>query len=550
MGSPGPADSVGPARSDDLFESAPCGYAIFDEDGVILRVNRMLLTMVDAEQADVLGRRFPNLLSVGGQLFFEMRLQSLLRLQGFVHEVALDLKRGDVRVPVLMSIAEANRDGPGRREFLATIADITERRRYEDELRQARQLADAQRQRVVALQTISAELSRAVTMDDVAAVVESSAASVLGVDAITVWRLDDDDSELQPVSSPAPREGIEDWFAPFGREAQRPHWQALDTMSVVTVVCVDGASDFPGIEVAMQALDHELVRFIPFRSGKRLAGVVSMGFVEATEIEDQDEELLVEVVRQAAAALERAELYEQQRDIVLMWQENLMSTSLPTDRRVRLRSHYAPATQVFRAGGDWFDVELVDDDRLWFIVGDVVGHGVGAAAAMGQLRSAARALAHAGFGPTELLERLDRFVKRTPGTFASTAICGDLDLETGVARISRAGHPPPLVVSEDSSAYLEARGGPPLGVARVPRPDPMEIELSSSERLVLFTDGLVERRDEMLDVGLNRLRSLVSGTDLRSLKDLARASATRNHLDDICVLVIARTGAVENPPPV
>ncbi len=76
----------------------------------------------------------------------------------------------------------------------------------------------------------------------------------------------------------------------------------------------------------------------------------------------------------------------------------------------------------------------------------------------------------------------------------------------------------------------------------------MEIELSPSERLVLFTDGLVERRDEIIDVGLDRLRSLVLGADSRSLKDLVRASATRHHLDDICVLVIARTGVVENPP--
>ncbi len=540
MDSPESAESVGPGRSDDLFESAPCGYAIFDEDGIILRVNKMLLTMVDAEPTDVIGRRFPKLLSVGGQLFFEMRLQSLLRLQGFVHEVALDLKRGDTRVPVLMSIAEAAGDGTGPREFLATIADITERRRYEDELREARRLADAQRRRVVALQTVSAELSKAVTRSDVAAVIESTAAAGLGADAITLWRLDADDTELRPVSSPV-REDGDDWFVPFDREAKRPHWQALDTMSVVTVTRGDGASDFPGIEAAMLSLGHELVRFIPFRSGKRLAGVVSMGFGEANQIEAEDEELLVEVVRQAAAALERAELYEQQRDIVLMWQENLMSTTLPTDDRVRLRSHYAPATQVFRAGGDWFDAELVDDDRLWFIVGDVVGHGVAAAAAMGKLRSAARALTHAGFGPTELLERLDRFVERTPGTFASTAICGDLDLVTGVARIARAGHPPPLLVAEDSSTYLEAQGGPPLGVSRISRPDPMEFELSPTERLVLFTDGLIERRNEILDVGLDRLQSLLSGTDNRSLRDLVRASATRDHLDDICVLVVART---------
>lgn len=539
---------------DSLFEDAPCGYMVFNEHGVISRANRTLLRLIDAERSEIVGTRLPLLFGVGSRLFYETHLHPLLIVNGEVSEVALDLRgKGGDQIPVLLSVVEAgtdtalpaknqhaseHTDAKPERSFRAMLIDVTERRRIEDDLRAARRLAERRAQRLAALQHVSSRLSVAVSPDDVAAAVATSARAVLDVDSIVLWRLEADGRELHPISRAGPAARSPLAVSSFDRSAVRPHWEAIDTGAMVTLTA---ESDHygPTVEVMLGA-GHRLVHFIPFQIGSAPGGVVSMGFTDADELDPDDEAILTEVVAQAAAALERADLYAIQRDIALTWQGSLMAHDIPDDERIKIRSHYAPATMTFRVGGDWYDVVRLDDDRFGFIIGDVVGHGMGAAAAMGQLRSAGTALAQSGLDPTAVLEGLDRFAATTPGTRCATVLCGDLDLTSGVVRMARAGHVPPVWVSAGHARFIEEGGGPPLAVALGRRPAPAEIELIVDDRLVLYTDGLIERRGETLDDGMDRLSAVLDGAGQRSIVELVTASATDEHDDDICVLELTR----------
>ena len=158
-------------------------------------------------------------------------------------------------------------------------------------------------------------------------------------------------------------------------------------------------------------------------------------------------------------------------------------------------------------GGDWYDAFVLDDDRIALVVGDVVGRGLHAAAAMGQLRSAVRALAMADSGPAELLERLDRFVEGVAAANTATMVYAEVDLRDGSVVFACAGHPPPVLVDGPGrSALLWEGRSAPLGVQLGigPRPE-ATITLTAGSRLVLYTDGLVERRDQPLDLSIDLL---------------------------------------------
>lgn len=524
----------------DLFDNAPCGYVVFGDDGTIKRANRTLARLIDADPDAVLGARISQLFAAGSRLLYETHLHPLLVVNGMVSEVALDLKSRDgVKIPILMSVVEAPSATPERRDFRAMMIDVTERRRIEDELRTARRLAEQRAQRLAALQQISARLAVAVGPDDVAVAIASSAQAALDVDTIVLWRLDAADGRLHPIAQSGADQHLV--VAPFDRTAIRPHWVALDSGETVTIGEDDG-DRFADTVGAMLTAGHRTVRFIPFQIGSEPGGIVSMGFIEPARLDADDEALLAEVVAQGAAALERAELYAQQRAIALTWQASLMAHSIPEDDRLRIQSYYAPATTSFGAGGDWFDVVCVDDDRIGLIVGDVVGKGMAAAAVMGQLRSAATAMAQAGFGPSAVLESLDRFARTIPGAIGATVLCVEVDLTSGVALVARAGHPPPLVRTVRGSRFVEEHCGPPLAVVDALRPEPAEVPLAALDRLVLYTDGLIERRGESLDVGLARLARIYDEATDEPIDHLVTASATNEHGDDICVLDVTLIG--------
>ncbi len=211
---------------------------------------------------------------------------------------------------------------------------------------------------------------------------------------------------------------------------------------------------------------------------------------------------------------------------------------------IEIDAAYLPGTESLDIGGDWHDAFLLPNQAIGLVIGDVVGHGLEAAIAMAQLRGAARALA-AVSSPAQLLDRLDTFVDSLPDAYLATLAYVELHPSSGVMRYACAGHPPPLIVSgRGETRFLWGARSTPLGVRYGNRSEAVA-RLRDAERLVLYTDGLVERRHQSIDSGLQRLRVSsrhdVSSTDFVARLCRSMLSHTPQH-DDVCVLSVTARG--------
>jgi len=209
--------------------------------------------------------------------------------------------------------------------------------------------------------------------------------------------------------------------------------------------------------------------------------------------------------------------------------------------------HYEPASGTLEVGGDWYDVVDLPGGRYGVVVGDVVGRGLPAAAVMGQLRSAIRALLLESHSPAQVLAALDRFAELVPGATCSTVFCAVVDPAAGTLRYSSAGHVPAIVVDADgASRFLTAAGSLPLAVVDdLVRPE-RDVVLRPGSTLLLYTDGLVERRDEDLDAGM--ARAVMAVREGRTLPPIGLAELLTDQLladapdDDVAFLLYRSPG--------
>ena len=209
-----------------------------------------------------------------------------------------------------------------------------------------------------------------------------------------------------------------------------------------------------------------------------------------------------------AIAIDHAQRFAHELELAEILQRSLLSERLPTHPRLELAARYLPSGLAARVGGDWYDALLLGADRVGLMIGDVVGHGVRAATTMGELRSALRAFAIEGHSPADALAQLDHVVfgTRGPGMVA-TAVFLIIDPQAGTVTIASAGHPPPVLVNPDGRVrFIETDQSPPLGVDRHAPVKQRVHPLVAGDTLLLFTDGLIERRSESIDIGLERLR--------------------------------------------
>jgi len=243
--------------------------------------------------------------------------------------------------------------------------------------------------------------------------------------------------------------------------------------------------------------------------------------------------------RAAREAIER--LHEETWAISHTLQQSLLAGEPPKDDRFGVAALYQPAVAQLEVGGDWHDAFLLPSGNLCVVVGDVVGRGLMAATAMGQLRSAIRALAVTGAGPEEVIRYLDTFVEQVSTARFATLVYAEFEPDAGTVTLSAAGHLPPVLVTAEGRTELFMGGrSTPLGIEieALPRVNDT-LELARGDQLVLYTDGLVERRGESIDVGLERL--LIAAAHDAAPDALATAlDDGRQGEDDVCVLVLTR----------
>jgi sigma-B regulation protein RsbU (phosphoserine phosphatase) len=238
---------------------------------------------------------------------------------------------------------------------------------------------------------------------------------------------------------------------------------------------------------------------------------------------------------------------DREREIAGRLQRSMLTGSLPEDRRLDLAVNYQPGVDGLEIGGDWYDAFWTGERSIGVVLGDVVGRGLEAAAVMGQLRSAVRALASTGLGPAALLDALDRYANQYGVGEMATVACAQLDLDTGDLRIACAGHPPPAIAEPGSHPSFVTDGrSAPLDVYSTSAARPQaELVLGQDAVLLLFTDGLVERVDRPMDTGLDNLLSELgrrAGGPARDIAaDLPRIMlADSRTRDDVCVVVLRR----------
>ncbi|OBK43278.1 SpoIIE family protein phosphatase [Mycobacterium sp. 1081908.1] len=276
--------------------------------------------------------------------------------------------------------------------------------------------------------------------------------------------------------------------------------------------------------------------------------VVRIDLVERRPFTLEDQTLLTVLAGRLGQGLQRVHQVDQQRETALALQHAILG---PADLPHGFAVRYEAASRPLQVGGDWYDVFDLDDGRIALIVGDCVGHGLAAATVMGQVRSACRALLFENPSPSAALAGLDRFAARLAGAQCTTAVCAVLNPETGELVYSSAGHPPPVLVDADGTTRMLDDGHTiALGVrADWPRPE-ARVTIAPRATLLLYTDGLVERRRRLLQQGISRAAALVQEGRDSTLEDLANQimsglAPDGGYQDDVVLLLYRHPAPLE-----
>ncbi|WP_078888018.1 SpoIIE family protein phosphatase [Streptomyces sp. NRRL S-118] len=329
--------------------------------------------------------------------------------------------------------------------------------------------------------------------------------------------------------------------------SQAPGWQAQDPERAGRIV-----------EYGI----HSLIA-VPLKARGVVLGVANFWRSEKPEpFEEEDLALAEELVTRAAVCIDNARRYTREHAMAVTLQRSLLPRALPEHSALDVAHRYLPAQSG--VGGDWFDVIPLPGSRVALVVGDVVGHGLHAAATMGRLRTAVHNFSTLDLPPDEILGRLDDLVGRIDqdesdpvtgrpagdppdaGMTGATCLYAVYDPVSRRCVMARAGHPLPALVHPDGLVeFPDLPAGPPLGLGGIPF-ETAELELAEGSQLVFYTDGLIEDRTRDIDVGLELLRQALSAPDRtpdESCRAVCEALLPAHPKDDVALL-IARTRAL------
>ncbi|MFC3575102.1 SpoIIE family protein phosphatase [Streptomyces yaanensis] len=547
------------ALSHTLVHQSPVGIAVFDTELRWVRVNPSLERINGVPEEAVLGRRVGEVLPALDVEAIESRMRRVLRTgQPLLDQQTVGRTAADSEDHTYSESYHRIEDANGRVLGLAiAVLDVSERQRATAEVAKARErlavIADASvrigttldlRQTARELAGVAvpelADLAAVDVLDSVAGLGGTAAPQAgdsLGFRALAVAAGYPTDAiaAADPVGEPAS-------YSP-----SRVITQSVREARPILLQRVSGATmrriarDDSAAETLRRAGVHSYLAAPLMARGEVLGTLSLYRTVNARAFDDQDLTLATELAARAAICIDNARLYGQERSTALTLQRSLLPQEPPNCDGIEVACRYLPA--VSEVGGDWFDVLPLKHGRVGLVVGDVMGKGVHAAAIMGQLRTATRALARLDLPPAELLYHLDD-ITASLGDSDSMATCLYVvcDPRSGRCELSRAGHLPPVLVDPAGKAeLLDIPSGAPLGVGGVPF-SAEERELSEGTLLALFTDGLVERRGESIEAGLQGLLRLLGGTrlPLEETCDILLGGLNRGPNDDVALLLARR----------
>jgi GAF domain-containing protein/anti-sigma regulatory factor (Ser/Thr protein kinase) len=313
----------------------------------------------------------------------------------------------------------------------------------------------------------------------------------------------------------------------------------------------DGTTDPQGVTTALA---------VPLTANGEVIGVMTFVDGPGRLFEADDVSLATEVASRAGVALSNATRFQREHVVAEVLQRAVLPDSLPEVAGLQLDAEYRAGVAGTYAGGDWYDVFELGNDTVFFSVGDVMGKGAPAAALMGQVRSAIRAYAVSGLSPTEVLSALDGLFDTLIEDRVVTAVVGTISPSTGRVVLSNAGHPPPLVVRADGSTIFCPMQRTLLiaaGLSGAPRPRD-EVVLDRGDSLIMYSDGLIERRGEVITHGMERLSNTATVVARGGWPDhpavtFASMLSVEERTDDVVVLCLSYTGLCEEritPQPV
>lgn len=416
---------------------------------------------------------------------------------------------------------------------------------FEDVLvAEIRRLSEAERRsaRAAQLQRVTAALARSRTPSDVAAVVVSEGVAAL---AASGGGLLVPSGDGEHIAVPGAVGYGEEFVGALREERLDAPLPAATTLRTGEAVWIETKEERDRRFPMMHGFEASTVAMcaVPLFVGDRLLGALRFSF-STSKLFDADERAFVQALAALTAqTLQRTELYEAERRATLELQRALLPQSIIGVDGWEFAAHYSPAGGQ-EAGGDFYDVLPLPDGRLAAIVGDVMGRGVSAAAAMAQIRSTIRAYAVDDPDPVCVFQRVDTFFNTLEFDQIVTVLYFLLDPSAGTVHAASAGHLPPLLIDQTGCSVVPIPIGLPFGVGLESR-DMTSIELTPGTSLVAITDGLVERRGEDIDEGVARLveacRDMASSSAAATVKHVvASASSDRDHDDDVTVLVLRR----------
>jgi PAS domain S-box-containing protein len=483
------------------FENAPIGIALVTVgDGRIIEVNRAL--------AKMLGR--PEALFIGHPLSDSVHPEDagLLKLEG---PSELRLMRLD-GIPVWAQVnASMVHDGGGRpQHVIVQVEDVTERKEAERERaarareRAARAEAEAVAETMGKLQAVTDVALRHLTLNELMQGLLIRIRDTLEVDAAGILLIGEHDAgEALASGAVVTPEGKTETGAriPVARGLTRRMAGSGE------VVAIPGVTDPLVLHPLLKDSGIVSVAAAPMAVEGRLHGVLQVGTLKKRNFSSADKGLLQLIADRAALAVQHARLYEREHGIVETLQRALLPSRLPQLPGVQVAARYLPGGMGadVDVGGDWYDVFPLEDGRIGVAIGDVAGHGLRAAALMGQLRNSLRAYAIEGHPPAVVVDRLNRLVRDLEQGWMATLLYMVLSPDDSELRIANAGHMPALALELGDARFIDVQRGPPLGVGADEEYVEVVEPVQPGTTLVIYTDGLVEQPGIAPDVTLARL---------------------------------------------